>query len=103
MNEQYFSYLFIFSKVGILRFISHLDLMRLFQRVLRRAEIPVVFSKGFHPHPKIKFERALKLGVESREEKLYFKLLLPLSPDELMQRFNAQLPKGVQIISACRA
>jgi len=97
-----FNYLLIFTKVGILRFISHLDLLRLFQRALRRAGIPVVFSNGFHPVPKIKFERALKLGVESKEEKLYLRLILPLPPDELMQRLNVQLPQDIQMISACR-
>ena len=97
-----FNYLLVFTKAGILRFISHLDLLRLFQRALRRAEIPVVFSNGFHPVPKIRFEHALKLGVESEGEKLYLKLMLPLSLDELMQRFNAQLPKDIRMISACR-
>ena len=97
-----FNYLLIFTKAGVLRFISHLDLLRLFQRALRRAEIPVVFSNGFHPVPKIKFERALKLGVESKGEKLYLRLVLPLPPDELMQRLNAQLPEDIQMVSACR-
>lgn len=101
MNQIY-DYSLTFTKLGILKYISHLDLLRLFQRVLRRAEIPVLFSQGYHPIPKIRFKRALKLGIESKAEKLYLKLMLPLSADELMQRLNAQLPDDIQIISACR-
>ena len=92
----------VFTKLGILRFISHLDLLRLFQRVLRRAEIPVVFSQGFHPIPRIKFGRALKLGVESNQEKLYLKLKEDVFEDELITRLNAQLPREIQIVSALK-
>ncbi len=98
MSEVYY-YCLHFSKKGILRYISHLDLLRLFQRAIRRADIPVVFSRGFHPIPKIKFERALKLGVESDDEKMYIKLILPLSCKELIWRLNAQLPQGIRIKS----
>ena len=96
MKENY-SYRLEFSKKGLLRYISHLDLLRLFQRAVRRAEIPVVFSQGFHPIPKIKFERALKLGVESESEKLFLRLYIPLAPEELVTRLNSQLPPGIQI------
>jgi radical SAM-linked protein len=101
MNQVY-SYRLGFSKQGLLRYISHLDLLRLFQRAIRRADIPVVFSKGFHPIPKIKFERALKLGIESRCEKMYIKLTFPLSPQELIVRLNSKLPPDVRIHSAFR-
>lgn len=100
--EQTYEYLLIFTKKGILKYISHLDLLRLFQRAIRRAELPVVFSKGFHPIPKIKFERALKLGVESGSERMYIKLRIPLMSFELRQRLNAQLPPGIQVIQALR-
>ena len=51
-----------------MRYISHLDLMRLFMRAMRRAELPLKMSEGFSPHPKLSFKRALKLGVESQQE-----------------------------------
>ena len=101
MNQIY-EYSLTFTKLGILKYISHLDLLRLFQRVLRRAGIPVLFSQGYHPIAKIRFKRALKLGIESKAEELYLKLLKPLPEDELIQRLNTQLPSGIQIISASK-
>ena len=55
----------VFSKTGDMRFISHLDLVRLFQRACRRAGLPVAVTKGFSPRLKISILKALKLGVES--------------------------------------
>jgi radical SAM-linked protein len=102
VEPQKFEYRLVFSKIGILKYISHLDLLRLFQRALRRAEIPVIFSQGYHPIPKIRFERALKLGIESKEEILYLKLSLPLSEEEVKARLNAQLPSGIKVLSVSR-
>jgi radical SAM-linked protein len=99
---QAYEYLLVFSKKGILKYISHLDLLRLFQRAIRRADLPVVFSQGFHPIPKIRFERALKLGIESDSERMYIKLKIPLMPLELKERLNAQLPPDIQVIQALR-
>ena len=101
MSSKY-NYELTFSKLGILRYISHLDLLRLFQRVIRRADLPVVFSQGFHPIPKIKFERALKLGIESKAEKLYLKLKENISEEELRKSMNEQLPAEIQIISVLK-
>ena len=70
--EQTVSIDIIFSKQGQLRFISHLDLLRLFSRACRRARLPVVLSKGYSPKLKIKIKRALKLGIESRNEEAEF-------------------------------
>jgi radical SAM-linked protein len=87
-----------FFKKGWMKYISHLDLLRLFQRVLRRAEIPVLFSKGFHPIPKIRFERALKLGVESEKEKVfvYLEEFVPL--EDIEEKLNKELPEGIRVI-----
>ena len=63
-----------FAKRGMMRFISHLDLMRLFQRAARRAALPVTISKGFSPHPRISIQPALKLGMESDALEAFFKL-----------------------------
>ena len=59
---------FTFAKRDKMRFISHLDLMRLFMRALRRADIPLKITEGFSPHPKLSLKRALKLGIESDNE-----------------------------------
>jgi len=86
-----------FSKKGMMIYISHLDLMRLFMRALRRAGLPVKISEGFSPHLKISIKRALKLGVESDNEELTLVLKEPLSLQELRGRFQEQLPEGIKI------
>jgi radical SAM-linked protein len=88
----------IFSKTGDMRFISHLDLMRLFQRALRRADLPVTMTKGFSPHLKISILRALKLGIESNSEELTINMRENISPDTVIRALNSSLPDGVRIV-----
>ncbi len=90
----------IFSKTGDMRFISHLDLMRLFQRAVRRAELPVTLTQGFSPHLKISITRALKLGVESSGEEAVFHMDRDMRPENFVDAMNAKLPEGVRIVSA---
>lgn len=86
-----------------MRFISHLDLLRLFQRALRRSGIPIDFSKGFNPHPLIYFDRALKLGVESESEWAEFVLREEIDPAQFKSELQANLPKGIEILYVGRA
>lgn len=90
----------IFSKKGLIRFISHLDLMRLFQRAARRAGLPIAMTEGFSPHPKMSFKRALKLGVESDNEEVLFYVNGWMKPEEFRMKLQQQLPGGVFINSA---
>jgi radical SAM-linked protein len=87
----------VFSKTGDMRFISHLDLMRLFQRALRRAALPVAISQGFSPHLKISIARAMKLGIESDSEELTINMSAPERPEAVMRSLNDKLPEGVRI------
>lgn len=87
----------IFSKTGDIRFISHLDLMRLFQRAIRRAGLPVVITKGFSPHVKISIVRALKLGIESGSEELIIHMNEAVAPDITLLSLNSKLPAGIRI------
>jgi len=87
----------LFSKTGDMRFISHLDLMRLFQRALRRAQLPVTISQGFSPHLKISIARALKLGVESDSEELTINMSDTVAPEIIKRSLNDRLPQGVRI------
>jgi len=87
----------VFSKTGDMKFISHLDLMRLFQRALRRAGLPVLISQGFSPHVKISIAKALKLGIESDSEELTINLCEPVAPGVIQQSLNDNLPAGVRI------
>lgn len=89
-----------FSKTGDMKYISHLDLMRLFQRAARRSGVPVTITKGFSPHIKISLKRALKLGVESINEEATFFVDDPAEPKEFRDRMNEKLPQGVRILDA---
>ncbi|MDD5282167.1 MAG: TIGR03936 family radical SAM-associated protein [Candidatus Omnitrophica bacterium] len=88
---------FIFSKKGMMRYISHLDLMRLFMRAMRRAELPLKMTEGFSPHPKLSLRRALKLGLESEHEEASIVLKFPVEPEDFKNRLQKQLPEGIQV------
>ena len=88
---------FMFSKTGLMRYISHLDLMRLFMRAMRRADLPLKMTEGFSPHPKLSLQRALKLGVESENETATIVLKYPVEPDDFKNRLQKQLPEGIQV------
>ncbi len=87
----------MFSKTGDMRFISHLDLMRLFQRALRRAMLPVTITKGFSPHLKISIARALKLGIESESEELVINMSEEKDLVIIKRSLNDNLPYGIRI------
>ena len=80
-----------------MRYISHLDLMRLFTRAMRRAELPLKMSEGFSPHPKLSLKRALKLGVESEHEEASIVLRFPVTPEEFKDRLQKKLPEGISL------
>ena len=83
-----------------MRYISHLDLMRLFARAMRRAELPLKMSEGFSPHPKLSLKRALKLGLESEHEEASIVLRFPVTAEEFKNRLQKKLPEGIQIKNA---
>ncbi len=80
-----------------MRFVSHLDLIRLFQRALRRAGLPVTITKGFSPRLKVSITRALKLGLESDSEEAVICLDRPLAAKDFMDSINKKLPEGVTV------
>ncbi|MGL5346086.1 MAG: TIGR03936 family radical SAM-associated protein [Peptostreptococcaceae bacterium] len=89
-----------FNKEGDMIYISHLDLQQLLQRAFRRAEIELVHSQGFNPHPKISYGNALALGTESQGEYVDVEIEADLSVEEYLDRMNSQLPKGIEFIKA---
>lgn len=89
-----------FTKVDDLKYISHLDLMRLFQRAFRRADIPMKYSEGFNPHPQFSLATALALGISSDGEYMDVELDRDIAPEEFMQRLNRILPNGIKILKA---
>ena len=88
---------FVFAKKGQMRYISHLDLMRLFTRAFRRADLPIKMTEGFSPHPKFSIKRALKLGVESENEEASIVLKEEVGPEDFKMRLQKQLPEGIEI------
>ena len=89
----------LFEKVGNAAYISHLDLMRLFQRSFKRAGLPLTHTKGFNPRPSVSIALPLSLGVESRCELLDFDLEGETVPcDEIKERLNHCLTEGVRIL-----
>ena len=86
-----------FSRGEELKYISHLDLMRLWERVLRRADIPMAYSEGFSPHPRISLAAPLPIGVTSEAELMDIVVRTAVSPYFLMQNTKPQLPPGVEV------
>lgn len=84
-----------FAKLGRMRFLGHLDVTRLLMRALRRAGVPLVYSQGFNPKPKVAFGPALSLGVASEAEYLDFETREPQEPADLLRRLAGALPRGV--------
>ena len=90
---------FRFTKQADLRWISHRDLARMWERLLRRADLNLAFSQGFHPKPKISFPSALTLGIEALDEVMELELVGELDLADVRQRIESQLPDGVKILS----
>ena len=93
----------LFEKRGNARYISHLDLMQVFRRAFARAEIPVAYTQGFHPHPYINILLPLPTGFESTCELLDFALDAPRLPDQFLYRINRALPAGICVTSVGEA
>ncbi|KAF0216174.1 MAG: radical SAM domain-containing [Geobacteraceae bacterium] len=89
-----------FRKTGAMRYLSHLEMLNLFTRGVGRAQIPIRFSQGFHPHPKFSFATALSVGVESWAEYLDMEIAAGFGADKVKERLNAVLPDGVRILEA---
>src|SRR5262249_36342408 len=86
-----------FCKEGDLRLVSHHDLMRCFERLLRRAALPVRHSSGFHPKPRLVFALSLPLGVVGRDEVAELELEQELAPEEVHRRLSREAPAGLHV------
>lgn len=90
----------LFSKTGRAKYISHLDLMRTFQRAFQRADLTIKHTEGFNPHPFISILLPLSLGFSSQCEILEFQLLDAIASEDVPARLNAVLPEGITV-DAC--
>ena len=87
-----------YAKRGRLRFSSHRDFQRAFERALRRAGVPMAYSAGFSPHPKISYANAAPTGTASEAEYLEIGVAEEVDPSDVLQRLDAALPPGLDIV-----
>ena len=87
-----------FTKQNALRYIGHLDLHRLWERAMRRAGLPISYSQGFHPQPKISLAAALPLGFSSRNEVLDVRLNEDIATEDISARLTDNLPPDIKVL-----
>jgi radical SAM-linked protein len=92
-----------YTKRGRLRFTSHRDFQRAFERALRRAGVPMAYSAGFTPHPKVSYANAAPTGTGSEAEFLEIALVERRDPDALRALLDASLPEGLDVVDAVEA
>jgi len=89
-----------FTRGEAVKFIGHLDIMKVFERAIRRSSLPIAYSKGFNPHPQMVFGLPLAVGVTSDAEYADFELDGEMDAAEFMNRLNESLPEGIRITAA---
>ena len=87
-----------FEKKDKMKFIGHLDLMKLFQKIIRRTDINIEYSKGFNPHQKMSFALPLSLGHETVGDYMEIELVEQMNPEDIKNKINNLMPDGVRII-----
>jgi radical SAM-linked protein len=97
-----YDYRLRFSKEKNLKFLSHLELIRTIERAFRRANLQLVYSGGFHPHPILSFGPALAVGISSNDEYLDFQLINNWEPDQIKNALNNSLPEDIRAIAVAR-
>lgn len=88
-----------FTKLGAMKFIGHLDLMRYFQKAMRRAGVDIRYSEGFSPHPVMSFAAPLGVGLTSRGEYLDIEVNSTEDSSTMIQRLNETMAEGVEVLS----
>ena len=94
---QPYSIQLVFTKQGFMKYISHLDLIRLFSRAVRRSGLCVKISEGFSPKYVFSIKRALKLGIESDHEEIVFAITRPYNTQEFCRQLQKELPEGITL------
>ena len=88
-----------FRKYGVMKFIGHLDVMRFFQKVMRRADIPIAFTQGFSPHMIMSFAQPLGIGVTSDAEYFDIELTEEIDMQAAVARMNETVVEGIEIVN----
>ncbi len=99
-HRERYRWMFVFSLDGDLRFVSHHDTLRLFRRALARAELPVRFSQGFNPHPRLTIPVPRPVGIASDADALFVETDLAMNPSDAQKRLDQHTPGDIRVISA---
>lgn len=98
--KEHYIYRIKFTKGEEIKFIGHLDIMRMFQRAIKRAKLPVAYSQGFNPHQLLSFANPLTLGTTSEGEYGDFEMTEKIEPAIVMNELNKTLPKGAKVLDS---
>ncbi len=91
-----------YNKTGDLKYISHLDMNRVFTRIVKRSKIPIWYTEGFNPHPKLNFALPLSLGFESTSEIVDIRIADDdYSCDEVLDKLKKVMPVGLEVKAVC--
>ncbi len=93
-------YLLVFEKGESVRWLSHLDIHRTFERAIRRAGLPIAFSAGFNPRERLSFVSALGTGITGANELMVLELTEPLALDAIRTQLNGVFPSGIQVLES---
>ncbi len=99
-SHRSMKYVINFKKMGPARFLGHLEMVKIITRRLRRANLPMKYSHGFHPMPKVSFKDTLPMGMQSEDEQMLVTLTEAIDPEELRDRLGGQMPDGLEITGA---
>lgn len=89
-------YVIKFSKTGYVKYTSHLDLLRMFKRAFKKADLGLSYSQGFNPHPKMSFAQPLSLGYAGRSELIELETARPHQTAEILRAMQGQMPQGLR-------
>lgn len=97
-------YIIEFSKTGVICYTSHLDIMKVFKRAFKKADVRLAYSQGFNPHPKMGFAQPLSLGYEGLQEYLEFETVSDADEgEEILKALKAIMPEGLELLSIRKA
>ena len=98
--EGSFKYRIKYTKSGCMKFLGHLDVLRYFQKAIKRADLPVAYSEGFNPHQLLSFAAPLSVGVEGYGEYFDIEMLEKISEKDLVKKLDAAMVEGMSVLDA---
>lgn len=90
----------LFTRCGATSYIGHLDLMKVFERAIRRAELPILYTQGYNPRPMMVFALPLGVGINTEGDYVDVPMAVPVNSEEFVEKVNRELPQGLKILRA---